>query len=256
VNGLTKGRVLRVVNDYIGVHGGYLGDFTYRTHQEFYPVYCDLEHIDPYKVEGTTRESFIEILVSQNPHDQAKILRGLLERFPAGATEAPERRRRTADLMQEWINELEAAPAVAGQTPRATRDVVIRAIADAERLVGSTGATSGVDRVHTALHGHLLALCDANGIATPSDAGLTTVFKALRAGHPALQEQGPRHQDIRKVLNSSAAILDALDPVRNRASVAHPNEELLAEPEAMLVVNVGRTLLNYLDAKLGEVPAR
>jgi hypothetical protein len=30
--------VVRVVNDYIGVSGGYLGDFTYRTHQEFYPV--------------------------------------------------------------------------------------------------------------------------------------------------------------------------------------------------------------------------
>jgi len=41
----------------------------------------------------------------------------------------------------------------------------------------------------------------------------------------------------------------ALLPVRNRASVAHPNAELLGEPEARLVINVGRTLLDYLDAK-------
>ena len=46
-----------------------------------------------------------------------------------------------------------------------------------------------------------------------------------------------------------ASILDSLSPIRNRASIAHPNQELLAEPEAMLVVNTVRTLLNYLNAK-------
>lgn len=50
-------------------------------------------------------------------------------------------------------------------------------------------------------------------------------------------------------LPKGSRIFDALGPVRNRASIAHPNIELLAEPEAMLVINVGRTLLNYLDAK-------
>jgi hypothetical protein len=33
-------------------------------------------------------------------------------------------------------------------------------------------------------------------------------------------------------------------------SIAHPNAALLGEPEARLVINVGRTVLNYLDAKL------
>lgn len=251
MSGLSQGQVLRVVNDYIGMHGGYLGDFTYRTHSEFYPLYCDIDHADPYNVPGTTRESFIAILLDQSPHDQAKILRGLFERFPINAEGAPGPRGRTAVLMKEWIKELESGATVAGTKPKATRDVVLRAIADAERLLTSTGATSGVDRVHTALHGHLLALCETNGIAVSVDAGLTAAYKALRSGHPNLQEQGPRHQDIRKVLNASAAILDALDPVRNRASVAHPNKQLLDEPEAMLVINVGRTILSYMDAKLG-----
>jgi hypothetical protein len=43
--------------------------------------------------------------------------------------------------------------------------------------------------------------------------------------------------------------MDALQPIRNNASVAHPNEALLDAPEAMLVVNTARTLLHYLDAK-------
>lgn len=252
MSGLSKGQVLRVANDYIGVHGGYLGNFSYRTHHEFYSVYCDIDHINPYKVEGTTRESFIEILVSQNPHDQAKILRGLFERFPIDEEGAPDRRRNMAAQMWKWLTELDATPTVVGLTPKATHEVVVRAIADAERLISTTGATSGVDRVHTALHGHLLALCEASGIPTAADVALTAAFKELRNGHPKLQEQGPRYQDVLKVLNASATIFDALGPVRNRASMAHPNEHLLAEAEAMLVVNIGRTLLNYLDAKVGD----
>jgi hypothetical protein len=47
VAGLTRQEIARLVNRYIGVSGGYLGDFSYRTHAEFYPEYCDLD-INPY----------------------------------------------------------------------------------------------------------------------------------------------------------------------------------------------------------------
>ena len=43
-----------------------------------------------------------------------------------------------------------------------------------------------------------------------------------------------------KVLNASGAILDAMLPLRNRATPAHANEELLGEPAAHLVINVAR----------------
>lgn len=38
-------------------------------------------------------------------------------------------------------------------------------------------------------------------------------------------------------------------PVWNQGSMAHPNAELLGEPKAKLIINVGRTLLHYLDSK-------
>jgi hypothetical protein len=38
----TENLIIKIVNRYIGVEGGYLGDFTYRNHREFYPEYCDL----------------------------------------------------------------------------------------------------------------------------------------------------------------------------------------------------------------------
>jgi len=72
---LTRQQVMQVVSRYIGVDAGYLGDFSYRTHTEFYPEFCDIEDIFPDELSGTTRERFIEILSTQSADRQARILR-------------------------------------------------------------------------------------------------------------------------------------------------------------------------------------
>jgi hypothetical protein len=69
--GMSPKEIHRFVNLYIGVDQGYLGDFSYRTHADFYPVYCDLD-INPYEYEGTTRERFMEILSTRPPHEQGE----------------------------------------------------------------------------------------------------------------------------------------------------------------------------------------
>lgn len=119
-----------------------------------------------------------------------------------------------------------------------------------EALIHTSGAVSGVDRVHTALHGYLRAVCEKENISYSRDDSMTRLFKLLRQHHPALQDIGPRSREIERILQSFASIMDALNPIRNNASVAHPNEDLLAKDEAMLVINAVRTLLHYLDAKL------
>ncbi|WP_218154650.1 hypothetical protein [Paenibacillus sp. UNC496MF] len=69
--------VMKVVNGYIGVEGGYLIGFSYNSHEEFYPMYCGLD-IDPKQHKGTTRQRFISILSSADAPTQAKILRSVL----------------------------------------------------------------------------------------------------------------------------------------------------------------------------------
>jgi hypothetical protein len=98
----------------------------------------------------------------------------------------------------------------------------------------------------------LIAACDAAKIPYTKDPDLTQLIKLLRQHHPKPQNLGPRTQDITQVPLSMGAILDALNPVRNRASVAHPNASLLEQEEAMLVVNAPRTILHYLNAKLSN----
>ena len=252
MTGLTKRDVMVVVNRYIGVSGGYLGDFSYRTHAEFYMEYCDLD-IDPYERDGTTRERFIEILSTASPDQQAKILRGVVERFRVAAADAPPTR--TAAL-QASIEEMVARLAGGAHVPPPKlpdqAEAVRRALADAEHLIAANGATSAVDRVHTAIHAYLHGLCADAGLTVEDNASLTTLFKTARRDHLALKPEGPRSGDIDKVLRAFSSVLDALNPLRNQASMAHPQAELLAVPEAMLVINASRTVLHYLAARLAQ----
>jgi hypothetical protein len=249
---LSAQQIMIIVNRWIGVSGGYLGDFSYRTHADFYPEYCNLD-FDPYAYEGTTRERFIEIISNAAPGDQAKIVRGVLERFPLGAETAPATRTpELRDRLLEAAARIEGSPAVQSPNLKIAGDVVTRAISDAETLLANTGATSSVDRIHTALHGFLIAACEQQGIAYSSDPSLPKLFKLLREKHPGLSDMGPRSNDVARTLGSLASAIDALQPIRNRASVAHPNPVLLDRPEALLVINSARTILTYLDEKLGS----
>lgn len=52
-----------------------------------------------------------------------------------------------------------------------------------------------------------------------------------------------------RILSSLSNVIDCLNPVRNNASLAHANEELLGKDEAMLTINAARTVFQYLDSK-------
>src|ERR1041385_2427797 len=115
--GLTRPEIFTVVNQYIGVSGGYLGDFSYRTHEEFYLEYCDLD-INPDAYEGTTRWRFITILGEQPPDRQAIILRGILRKYPVGSDTM--RTQARYDELQRMIARLESGSPVASPTPQVT----------------------------------------------------------------------------------------------------------------------------------------
>lgn len=244
---LKKSEMHWVINDYIGVSDGYLGDFSYRTHREFYPAYCDLD-INPEGVVGTTRERFLHILSTADPRTQAAILRGIAKKYPVGSTVF---RTNAAGLqLTKLIDRCGSHAVVAAIAPRITSEIVQVALADAAALLSANGPISAVDRVHTALHGYLRAACIASDATVTPDATMNDLFKSLRQQHLSLRDLGEHQEAILKVLRALASILDALNPARNRGSLAHPNEYLLSEEEAVLFINAARTALQYLDSKL------
>jgi hypothetical protein len=247
--------IKRLVNQWIGVAGGYLGDFSYSTHDAFY---ADLGlPIDPSGMEGTTRSRFMQILAENDPRTQGKILEGILAKYPVGSP-VPDgsSAARTPEMHSEilgWISRLRGTAPVPAPRLATTSAVVERALRDAEELLARNGATSCVDRVHTALHGYLREVCAAAGLEAPADAGLPLLLKTLRERHPSFTAPSPRFEDITAVLRSLGSIVDKLNPIRNTATVAHPNDDLLPTAEAMLVVNAVRTILHYVEAKLASV---
>ena len=135
--------------------------------------------------------------------------------------------------------------------PSVSSRIVTEALNEARFLVDGRGSLSGIDRAHTAFHGFLRALCETAELDVPADADVTALFKALRKGHPKLKADGPRADDITRVLHGLATVVNSLNPLRNLASMAHPNEELLGVAEANLMLNAIRTLMHYLDERVG-----
>jgi hypothetical protein len=244
---LPPARIRKLVYHYIGVVGGYLGDFSYSKHTDFY---TDLGlDIDPNKVSGTTRQRFETILERSDPHTQAKILRGILDRYPV--LSSPGRTQKLHDEIEGWEKELRSGEGVVRPELQVTSEVVHRALSDADHLLLQPGgATSAVDRAHTALHGYLREICKGAGISYGQEDSLGSLLKSIRTQHPAFANMGPRPEEITQILNSFAGVLAVLNPIRNQASVAHANEALLPKAEAMLVINAVRTIMHFLDAKI------
>jgi len=130
-----------------------------------------------------------------------------------------------------------------------TSSVVEQALRQAETLIGAHGASSAMDRVHTAFHAYLRFNCEREGIENKDD-GITTLVSILRAKHPKLAIANPADRErINKIFRGLSKIVDALDSIRDHNTLAHPNP-VLDNAEAMLAINAVRTMLRYLDSRL------
>jgi hypothetical protein len=243
--GLSGGEIIRITSGYIGGASGYLGDFSYRTLDEFFVVNCELSHC-PERV-GTNRDHFINVLRSATPSEQSRILRALLERLPEPTAVPPTMH--PSDV-QALIARLDGLPVPAYEPANASQ-AVIRALDDAESLLRTQGAPSAVDRLHTALHGYLRNLCAAAGIPYGEMDTAQRLLKLLATQHPDLKDDEDVGQFVSGILGPLVTAVDRINDARNTKSGAHPNEDILQDAEATLVVNVVRTLLRYLDSRLG-----
>ena len=116
---LKKSEIYKLVHEYIGVdYDGYMRDFSYQDHREFYPYYCDLEINVEDHIYGTTRETFMRILEEASPLDQAKIIKGVFKKYPLSYFEETERETKQLiyDEYQEIIARLEfSVPGVSSE---------------------------------------------------------------------------------------------------------------------------------------------
>jgi hypothetical protein len=150
----------------------------------------------------------------------------------------------------EYVPDLSPQP-VAPPAPKNTSSAVQEALADAGQMVAQGRPVSAVDRAHTSLHGYLKQLCSDAKLSLPSqDPSIVELIKTLLKQHPKFQVAAPQWDEAEKIARGFASILDAFNPIRNRGSLAHANESLLDEAEAMLMINASRTILHYMHHKV------
>jgi hypothetical protein len=144
----------------------------------------------------------------------------------------------------------ERVSSVSAPKPAITSATVEAALQDAETLLRSSGPANALDRVHTAFQGYLERICEEANIPVNEDVPITALFAQIRSKHPKLIVSDPQaNQMMVQVTRGLAQVVDALNPIRNNKTLAHPNP-LLDEAEAMLAINAIRTMLHYLDKKL------
>lgn len=247
--GMSDSERRKFVRFYLGVSQGFVAGISDIRALETFCIKCKLE-VDPRTLQGTNREKFEQILRECSPAEQATIIRAMLDRFPPNEELFESR---TEDLHDELLavaDLLEGCTTVKAKKPVFTSTVVDGAIDDAEELIGKRGFPSAVDRVHTMLHGYLRVVCDDVGITYGDKVLMSGLFSLIRGQHPAFVNVGPRKEDLDQIFRGMSRIMDAMNPIRNAGSMAHPNKELLDHPEAALVVNMARTILHYIDMKL------
>ena len=253
---MTSREILKLIDGYIGVDAGYLVGFSYGKYDDFYARYCDIDvDVPAYRAKGmTTRRAFEAILRESKPREQAKIIRGVFEMLPPpNEPTSDERARKKVDVYKQLLQvaaRLESDGLVETPKIEATSEVVFEALKDAEVLLEKRGPKNAVDRAHTALHGYLKKLCLDRGAAVPADPSLTTLFKVIRETFPEFSGTIPHDAEAKRVFGSMASALDSLNTIRNRGTLAHPNELLLDAAEAMLYINLSRAVLAYVEAKL------
>lgn len=248
--GMTENERRKFVRFYIGVSQGYLNGISDIRALEDFCINCGLE-VDPRKMQGTNKDKFELILEQCPPEEQATIIRAMLKKFPPDEGLLATRTQALHDELDAVAARMEGASPVPAKKPRITCASVERSIDNAEKLIasGDNGMTDAVDRVHTMLHGYLRAVCDDAGIAYGDNAMMSGLFGLIRSKHAAFTSAGPRKDDLDKIFRSMSGIMDAMNPIRNEGSLAHPNNDLLNPPEAALVINMARTILHYIDMK-------
>ena len=125
-------------------------------------------------------------------------------------------------------------------------DVIAKAISDAEQFMKDGNYSSALDRVHTAFHGYLRKkLDDVHEQYEESDT-LNQLYNKLHT-YIAANMHGDVAVLIKTTMRSASGIVSALNDLRNRHSISHPNPNLISDREAKICISIVKSLSDYIE---------
>lgn len=251
---LSLSEIYHLVNDYIGVNQGYLGDFSYKTHAEFYPYYCDLE-IDPMEIEGTTRSRFIDILKTADPQVQAKIIRGVFLKYPVSSFSEAEqaRKKEIFEAFQQIIKKLETvadspsddliSSTIEEYNAEYVTDIWQRAL---DRRADDPEAA--ITSARTLLESICKHILDDLGEPYRDSHDLPKLYRLI-AEQLNLAPSQHTEQVFKQILGGCQTVVEGLGSIRNRLGDAHGKGRKPVKPSprhAELAVNLAGAMATFL----------
>lgn len=125
-------------------------------------------------------------------------------------------------------------------------DVISKAIEDAEIFMSSGKYDSAFDRVHTAFHGYLRKKLDDLGEKYEESDTLSQLYSKLHSyvGNSIATEQSGL---MKTALRSASGVVSSINDFRNRYSLAHPNDSIIAVREAELCIKLVKDISDYIE---------
>lgn len=124
--------------------------------------------------------------------------------------------------------------------------ILREAIDDAETLIKKGKPANAYDRIHTTLHGVLKQKCEEQDIEINDKATITTILSKIRQ-HILDTKSDDKAKEIAKILGSISKIINILNDMRNKKSLAHPNKTLLDNDEALFLINISKAIMLYVN---------
>ena len=125
-------------------------------------------------------------------------------------------------------------------------DAISKAIDDAEVFMSEGKYDSAFDRVHTAFHGYLRKKLDDLGESYEESDTLNQLYNKLHSyvsAHITTDISGL----IKTTLRSASGVINSINELRNRHSLAHPNDDLISAREAQLCIRLVKELSDYIE---------
>ena len=125
-------------------------------------------------------------------------------------------------------------------------DAISKAIDDAEVFMSEGKYDSAFDRVHTAFHGYLRKKLDDLGECYEESDTLNQLYNKLHS-YVSTNITTDIAGLIKTTLRSASGVINSINELRNRHSLAHPNDEIISAREAQLCIRLVKELSDYIE---------
>ena len=125
-------------------------------------------------------------------------------------------------------------------------DAISKAIEDAEIFMSDGKYDSAFDRVHTAFHGYLRKKLDDLGESYEESDTLNQLYNKLHS-YVSTNITTDISGLIKTTLRSASGVINSINELRNRHSLAHPNESIISIREAQLCIRLVKELSDYIE---------